>query len=735
MTTWTFLRFRLWSILGTLLCFFILGFTSVGLKSGVYIAQHLLPGSLTVERIDGYLLGHIQANHIRYRSQSLNLHIDTVDLNWDPLALFTNTLHLIHLNAHTVDIKTQPTQDKTTSLPFKIHIDTAKVHQASFDASDKLKKSVQINTLYLREFTLPKNIQWKNPFQKNSQLFTKHIKAQWGDNQLSLKGGYDHQWDLQWTIRLHRLADIMPDTHGKLDTTGKITGTPNALAFAIDAKLPSFEKDNYSLRNVAIELKGSQAKHQLRAQWINHTDQFAFRVQGGYTPEHWKGTLDKLLVIAPEQSWHLEKAALDIKLNKSTLQQLHLKHGTLAFPQWGVTATPVQLSVKQLKPRLFNLALSANTPTGALTVEGLLSHKEQWRADLHLTGQNVQVLKNREYNVRISPDFQFHLLGNDVTLTGSMDIPKAHIAPHDFSDTLELPSEVNFIQHKNVKATTPWRWKSRILFRLGEDIQIAFHGLQAHIAGELTIQDAYDKEPTAQGELRIIKGHYKAYGKNLTVQTGRLLYTDNSLSDPGLDITAFREVTFVRRQVKTTQSTLPNHLSQFTEQPNGGSLIRAKVGLHVSGTLEEPRFTLYSIPSNLSQTDILSLLVLNRPASNISTTNSEQLFSSLSALSLAGSAGATLKLQDSLQDKLKLDVIDVQSTPHYDTKTKQLNKETSVVLGKSLSPRLFISYAIGLADAEDIFSARYLLSRHWTLQGETKGSANSVDLLYNIEKD
>lgn len=62
-----------------------------------------------------------------------------------------------------------------------------------------------------------------------------------------------------------------------------------------------------------------------------------------------------------------------------------------------------------------------------------------------------------------------------------------------------------------------------------------------------------------------------------------------------------------------------------------------------------------------------------------------------------------------------------------------LANETSLVLGKYLSPRLYVSYGISLAESINALKLRYSLNDHWTIKSEV-GEARGADLVYTIEK-
>jgi translocation and assembly module TamB len=89
---------------------------------------------------------------------------------------------------------------------------------------------------------------------------------------------------------------------------------------------------------------------------------------------------------------------------------------------------------------------------------------------------------------------------------------------------------------------------------------------------------------------------------------------------------------------------------------------------------------------------------------------------------VAAQAGAFLAAQ--LGNKLGLPDISVEST---------LSNETSLVLGKYLSPRLYVSYGVSLTESINTFKMRYTISDRWTIKTES-GKEIGADLVYTVEK-
>ena len=65
--------------------------------------------------------------------------------------------------------------------------------------------------------------------------------------------------------------------------------------------------------------------------------------------------------------------------------------------------------------------------------------------------------------------------------------------------------------------------------------------------------------------------------------------------------------------------------------------------------------------------------------------------------------------------------------------TEGTYEEAQLVLGTYLSPRLYVSYGVGLFEAVNTLRIQYLLSSRFTLQTEV-GAGTSADLLYTLER-
>ncbi|MEE4283187.1 MAG: translocation/assembly module TamB domain-containing protein, partial [Pseudomonadales bacterium] len=125
-----------------------------------------------------------------------------------------------------------------------------------------------------------------------------------------------------------------------------------------------------------------------------------------------------------------------------------------------------------------------------------------------------------------------------------------------------------------------------------------------------------------------------------------------------------------------------------------------------------------------SQSNQLAYLILGRPLNE--GTSSESSALSRAALALGIQGGNYLTEQ--YGDKLGVDTIGIEA-PAGET-----NEQASLVVGKYLSPRLYVSYGIGILDAINTLKIEYILSSKWRLASESSTEKSGADLTYTLER-
>ncbi|WP_419582381.1 translocation/assembly module TamB domain-containing protein, partial [Thiolapillus sp.] len=128
---------------------------------------------------------------------------------------------------------------------------------------------------------------------------------------------------------------------------------------------------------------------------------------------------------------------------------------------------------------------------------------------------------------------------------------------------------------------------AEIAITLGDDVHFKGFGLDADLAGKLSIDQNAGKYPTTSGELKIEGGYFRAYGQNLTIEKGRISYAGGRVDNPGLRLRASRKID------DTT------------------------VGVELTGTAKKPEFSTFSSDPDLLEKDVVSMLLTGQKSGDL----------------------------------------------------------------------------------------------------------------------
>lgn len=294
--------------------------------------------------------------------------------------------------------------------------------------------------------------------------------------------------------------------------------------------------------------------------------------------------------------------------------------------------------------------------------------------------------------MQVSPNLTIRIVGREIHLEGDLDIPDARLEPPDISLAVK-PSDDVVILTEGEEKTEPelWRIHTRVRMTAADSIRFIGYGFDGRIGGDLLLIDEPGSVSRARGELHVVPGSsYKAFGQKLQTERGQLNFADSPVDNPNLDIRAARTI---------------------------GDVV---AGVNVRGTAQKPVLTLYSEPP-MDQADILSYLTLGHAMNTAGAGEGEAL---AGAANTAGLVGGNY-LAGYIGRQFGLEEARVET--EGDTQSPWL------IVGKYLSPRLYVRYGVGVY--EDAYSVivRYQLTEHWQVQGE--GGRNSgADILYTFER-
>lgn len=319
---------------------------------------------------------------------------------------------------------------------------------------------------------------------------------------------------------------------------------------------------------------------------------------------------------------------------------------------------------------------------------------------LDVSADRLRASSRPDRNVTVSGQVRARLEGAALQLRGQLRADQALIVlPDEAAPSLGNDVVVRGTEYPiDRRGGVPVVPDVRLAVDLGPAFELRGQGLQTRLAGQLEIRtNPPDPAPRIVGEVRTVRGTYRAYGQQLAIESGVLGFA-GAYDNPLLDITAVR--------------------------PNTAQ----RVGVQITGTAQAPRVRLFSDPE-MPDSEKLAYLVLGRPASGA---GAEAAVLQQAALALlAGSDGGPL--DGGLAQALGLDTLSFTGSS---AGTAGDNGSTSagITLGKRIADNLYLSYERSLAGALSTVSMFYDVSRRVTVRARA-GSENTIDLIFTLRYD
>lgn len=408
--------------------------------------------------------------------------------------------------------------------------------------------------------------------------------------------------------------------------------------------------------------------------------------------------------------------------------QISLNHASVTVPPLNLTLNPIQfkLETQNKQWQATGQIVSNGKP---LHVTGQGQFDPAFNGTIQINSDNFPAINTDEYLIHIAPNLTINATPQSVQIDGTVLIPSATIKPLSFTQSETLTSDAVMVVQDQTERTTPFKIGANVEIIMGKQVQLDIQGLTGSLEGNVQYTQHPGGSPLAVGELSIRDGKYEAYGQKLIIETGQLVFGGGLITNPGIRVRAVR--TFQTSNFSASGGYFDFNANNLQSIDFG---TQTKVGIQITGRVNSPRIKLFSIPSSLSQADILSMLILGKPAAQADKASGHLLMTALSAMNLdSGTKGTQLLSQ--LKQSLGFD-IDLQGTSTYDQQANQISDSTALVLGKSLSKRLRFSYSMGLFhDDSNVFTLRYLLNQFFSIQVTASDTGSGIDFLYTHRKN
>ena len=386
--------------------------------------------------------------------------------------------------------------------------------------------------------------------------------------------------------------------------------------------------------------------------------------------------------------------------------QANVRAFAAEVPAAGLKLSQGRLSVSTSDARQFLVNGSVQSGKGTLAINGSTG------LGADVTGQGRQTaitLKGSQFTaadipaakVVVSPDLTVKQDAKGIDIGGSLSIDSADVNADKLPGagaTQASPDVVVIDQKQQEQAASKLPISALVKVDLGRKTHIVGMGLDGRVSGLLTVAEQPGRATTGQGQLTV-NGTYRAYGQNLQIQRGQLLFASTPIDNPGLNIRAVRKL-----------------------NPNATIDEGQEVGLYVSGTAQRPILTVFSNPV-MEQSDALSYLITGKPLSEVK--GGEGSMVSAAAQALGSAAGDLLAKR--IGSKLGVDEIGVSSN-------EALGGNSAFTVGKYLSPRLYLSYGVGLFEPGEVITLRYRFSKRWNFEAQQATEFSRASLNYRLEK-
>jgi len=372
-----------------------------------------------------------------------------------------------------------------------------------------------------------------------------------------------------------------------------------------------------------------------------------------------------------------------------------LGDGEIYIPQLNITPKNVNLSINGTGD---SVAVNLETVSGegTATAEGLFEFKQDgWAGNLKIVGNRVELMNQKEIELTADVDLLLKLGGDGGSLEGTLVIPEALIQPEEMTGSISESDDVRIIGEE--EEAIGWPLDLAVKIELGDDVKVDGYGLSGNLKGSIDLANTEKEYLAGHGELYLDSGMISVYERQLKITRGRVLFDGGPVDNPGLDVSARKIIA--------------------AEELGKEDII---VGVNLIGSVDDFEMDLFSIPS-MDDADIISYIVVGTSLRSSGEGEGGAVGAAISAIGknkgnkILGTIGGAFAVDD-----LKID--------------GSGSDDTSLVVGKQLMDKLYISYDFNLYKNAGFFRIRYDFGKGFSVESNNSIDSNGLNLLYSFER-
>lgn len=384
-------------------------------------------------------------------------------------------------------------------------------------------------------------------------------------------------------------------------------------------------------------------------------------------------------------------SAIDFSVVEDSLKV----YGDVQFSHIDFTARAMPFDISQAEMNIrFDKQSMRATGTmkvgdGAANVEG----NGDWldgglRAELKFTGNDIVIHPLPDSFITLAPDVLLKIQPGQLKLSGDISVSRAHIELQSLPQNAIAETD-DVIIEGNDNGNVATQFSANIKARLSDEVSFKGFGLETHLGGHLQIQSQPGQLITGTGMINLIDGRYRAYGQNLVIEEGRMIFS-GPLANPELFITAIRP---------------------YTEGD-------VRVGVEVTGSAKDAQLTLFSSPPK-TENEILSYLLTGKAPHNTSVDESRLAQQMAISLGLAQTNSAARNIAESV------------GIEDFRMGTELGRNGDEAQMSGYIAPNLFLLYGVSMFDRSSSITARYELSSRIYVEVYS-GAASAINIFWSV---
>jgi translocation and assembly module TamB len=391
------------------------------------------------------------------------------------------------------------------------------------------------------------------------------------------------------------------------------------------------------------------------------------------------------------------QAKIDGTLGKPLLTgELKLVNGALKDESLPVALSAIEQSIS-LKGQSADFNGSYKLGKGLGKINGDIAWLPILKGRLQISGEELEFDYQSMIKAKVSPNINLVFEPDNLEINGEVTIPYARVKVRELPKGSISPSRDVILVEKQAELNASQQKLSlNVLLKvdplLSNEVKLDAFGLTTDLQGELRLQNN-KSEIFGSGEVQSVNGRYRAYGQNLIIREGDILFT-SALDRPFLNIEAIRDPDLTSNSVIA--------------------------GLRVEGAAQNPTISVFSEP-DMEQQQILSYMLTGQ---GMGQSNGDSQDTILTNALLSLGLGQSENLISKVGNKLGFEDVNLD--------TSGQGEGTQLSLTGTIAPGVQLRYGVGVFGSISEVAIRYELNPRLYIEAVSGGVSNAIDIYYQF---